>query len=40
MKVIGKIEGVLQEKNLLRKIEGQGKFSAIQITTAAAFAQS
>ena len=35
VKVIGKIEGVLQEKTYCRKIEGQGKFSAIQITTAA-----
>ena len=34
VKVIGKIEGVLQEKTYCRKIEGQGKFSAIQITTA------
>lgn len=35
VKVIGKIDGVLQEKTYCRKIQGQGKFSAIQITTAA-----
>ena len=35
VKVIGKIDGVLQEKTYCRKIQAQGKFSAIQITTAA-----
>ena len=34
VKVIGEIEGVLQEKTYLRKIYGDEKFSAIQITTA------
>ena len=34
VKVIGLIDGVLQEKTYLRKIYGDEKFSAIQITTA------
>ena len=34
VKVIGLIEGVLQEKTYLRKIYGNEKFSAIQLTTA------
>ena len=34
VKVIGLIDGVLQEKTYLRKIYGNGKFSAIQLTTA------
>jgi|TARA_B100000497_G_scaffold71376_1_gene80159 saccharopine dehydrogenase-like NADP-dependent oxidoreductase len=34
VKVIGEINGVLQEKTYLRKIYGDEKFSAIQITTA------
>ena len=35
VKVIGEIDGVLQEKTYLRKIYGDQKFSAIQRTTAA-----
>jgi len=34
VKVIGMIDGVLQEKTYLRKIYGNGKLSAIQLTTA------
>ena len=34
VKVIGWIDGVLQEKTYLRKIYGNEKFSAIQLTTA------
>ena len=34
VKVIGLIDGVLQEKTYLRKIYGNEKFSAIQLTTA------
>ena len=34
VKVIGLIDGVLQEKTYLRKIYGDDKFSAIQLTTA------
>jgi len=34
VKVIGLIDGVLQEKTYLRKIYGDEKFSAIQLTTA------
>ena len=34
VKVIGLIEGVLQEKTYLRKIYGDKKYSAIQLTTA------
>ena len=34
VKVIGEIEGVLQEKTYLRKIYGDNRFSAIQRTTA------
>tara|TARA_B100000073_G_C23693703_1_gene557480 strand:- start:34 stop:1041 length:1008 start_codon:yes stop_codon:yes gene_type:complete len=34
VKVIGLIDGVLQEKTYLRKIYGDNKFSAIQLTTA------
>ena len=34
LKVIGLIDGVLQEKTYLRKIYGNEKFSAIQLTTA------
>tara|TARA_B100000900_G_scaffold58333_1_gene43882 strand:+ start:16 stop:1023 length:1008 start_codon:yes stop_codon:yes gene_type:complete len=34
VKVIGLIDGVLQEKTYLRKIYGNDKFSAIQLTTA------
>ncbi|MBT6355640.1 MAG: saccharopine dehydrogenase, partial [Nitrosomonadales bacterium] len=34
VKVIGEIEGVLQEKTYLRKIYGDDRFSAIQRTTA------
>ena len=34
VKVIGHIDGVLQEKTYLRKIYGDEKFSAIQLTTA------
>ena len=34
VKVIGEIEGVLQEKTYLRKIHGDDRFSAIQRTTA------
>jgi saccharopine dehydrogenase-like NADP-dependent oxidoreductase len=34
VKVIGLIDGVLQEKTYLKKIYGNEKFSAIQLTTA------
>ena len=34
VKVIGLVDGVLQEKTYLRKIYGDDKFSAIQLTTA------
>ena len=34
VKVIGEIDGILQEKTYLKKIYGDDKFSAIQITTA------
>ena len=34
VKVIGEIDGVLQEKTYLKKIYGNEKFSAIQLTTA------
>jgi len=34
VKVIGEIGGVLQEKTYLKKIYGNEKFSAIQLTTA------
>ena len=34
VKVIGLIDGVLQEKTYLRKIYGDEKYSAIQLTTA------
>jgi saccharopine dehydrogenase-like NADP-dependent oxidoreductase len=34
VKVIGEIEGILQEKTYLRKIYGDNRFSAIQRTTA------
>ena len=34
VKVIGIIDGVLQEKTYLRKIYGNEKLSAIQLTTA------
>jgi saccharopine dehydrogenase-like NADP-dependent oxidoreductase len=34
VKVIGEINGVLQEKTYLKKIYGDKKFSAIQLTTA------
>ena len=34
VKVIGEIDGILQEKTYLKKIYGDDKFSAIQLTTA------
>jgi len=34
VKVIGEIDGILQEKTYLRKIYGDDRFSAIQRTTA------
>jgi len=34
VKVIGMVDGVLQEKTYLRKIYGNDKLSAIQLTTA------
>ena len=34
VKVIGKIDGILQEKTYCKKIQGEGDFSAIQLTTA------
>jgi saccharopine dehydrogenase-like NADP-dependent oxidoreductase len=34
VKVIGEIDGILQEKTYLKKIYGDEKFSAIQRTTA------
>ena len=34
VKVIGKINGILQEQTYCKKIQGLGDFSAIQLTTA------
>ena len=40
VKVIGMSEGALQEKTYLRKIYGDEKFSAIQLTTASGVCSS
>ena len=39
LEVIGLIDGVLQEKTYLRKIYGDEKYSAIQLTTASGACQ-